>query len=83
MNDNQCIPWTTREILEATGGELLCGDARRSFGGISIDSRSIASEDLFVAIVGESHDGHGFAPGVVDQGIRGLVIGRHKESRLN
>lgn len=82
MSKRNPIPWTTREILEATGGELLCGDPDRSFAGISIDSRSITPEDFFMAIIGESHDGHGFAPAVVDQGIRGLVIGRQKADSL-
>ena len=82
MKKRQPIPWTTKEILDATGGELLCGDPLRSFAGVSIDSRSITPDDFFLAIAGESHDGHGFAPAVVDQGIGGLVISRHKTEGL-
>ena len=82
MTDEQPIPWTTEEILDATAGELLCGDQSRSFAVISIDSRNISNRDLFVAIIGESHDGHGFASAVVDQGIRGLVIGQNKIEQL-
>ena len=75
-------PWTTQEVLDATAGELLCGDQSRSFAGVSIDSRDISDGDLFVAIIGESHDGHSFASGVFDQGIRGLVIGQSKIEQL-
>jgi len=82
MNDKLPIPWTTQEIIEATGGELLCGDLSRSFAGISIDSRNIAADNFFFAIIGESHDGHGFAPAVIDQGIGGLVIDRQKAAEL-
>jgi UDP-N-acetylmuramoyl-tripeptide--D-alanyl-D-alanine ligase len=82
MRNENPIPWTTREIIEATGGELLCGDLIRSFAGISIDSRNLTPGDFFVAIAGESHDGHGFAPAVVDQGIGGLVISHRKADSL-
>ena len=82
MKERQPIPWTTQEIIDATGGELLCGNPARSFAGVSIDSRSITPEDFFMAIAGESHDGHGFAPAVVEQGVGGLVINRHKTEEL-
>ena len=42
------IPWTTSDILKATGGDLLCGDVERAFAGVSIDSRAIDPDDLFV-----------------------------------
>ncbi len=76
------IPWTVAEIIEATGGELLCGALKHIFSGISIDSRSISTDDLFVAIKGETHDGHRFAEGVIEQGIRGLLVARTNLSQL-
>ena len=82
LKEQQPIPWTTQEILEATGGALLCGDLHRRFSRVGIDSREISPEDFFFAIVGESHDGHGFASAVVDQGVRGLLIGRQKAGQL-
>lgn len=71
-------PWTTADILEATGGELLCGDREQSFSGISIDSRRITADDLFVAIKGENLDGHNFIGDVIKQGVCGLVINKSK-----
>ena len=82
MNDQQPIPWTTQEILDATGGDLLCGDLPRPYSRVSIDSREISATDFFFAISGESHDGHGFAGSVIDQGVRGLVINRQKAEHL-
>jgi UDP-N-acetylmuramoyl-tripeptide--D-alanyl-D-alanine ligase len=82
MEEQHPIPWTTQEILEATGGELLCGDQRRPFSGVSIDSRKIFPGEIFVAITGDNHDGHAFAPAVVDQGVAGLVISRSKAEQL-
>jgi len=72
------ILWTTADILEATGGEFICGDLNYGFSGISIDSRSILADELYVAIKGEIHDGHSFAEDVIRQGISGLVIHKGK-----
>ncbi len=66
--------WTTHDILEATGGELLSGSPRTAFDGIGIDSRRIKPEELFIAIEGEIHDGHTFAKDVVARGGRGLLV---------
>ena len=76
------IPWTTAEIIEATGGELLLGNFKHSFLGISIDSRKISEDDLFVAIKGEVHDGHSFTGNVIRHGVSGLLIDRTKTDKL-
>ena len=78
MTNNHPIPWTTAEILEATAGELVCGDLQRAFSKVFIDSRMTADDGVFVAIAGENHDAHKFLPEVVDQGVRALVINREK-----
>jgi len=77
------IPWTTADILAATGGELLCGDRQQVFAGISIDSRSIAPGCLFVAIRGQVHDGHRFIPDVAAAGVRGMIVDGSKVESLN
>ena len=82
MDNAQPLPWTVDEILKATGGELLCGDRSRGFEKVGIDSRNISAGDLFVAIVGEVHDGHRFAKDVVKQGIGGLVVARDKAGEM-
>jgi UDP-N-acetylmuramoyl-tripeptide--D-alanyl-D-alanine ligase len=82
MTQNHPIPWTAEEIIEATRGELLCGDLRRPFSGVSIDSRHISADDVFVAIIGEVHDGHEFTSNIIDQGVCGLVISRHKTNQM-
>ena len=82
MTNSHPIPWTTREILEATHGKLLCGDWQGPFSKVFIDSRMISTDGVFVAIIGEVHDGHTFLPDVVEQGVRGLVINREKAEHL-
>ena len=74
MTATKPTPWTVSEILKATGGELLCGGKEHRFDAVCIDSRSIAANDLFVAIVGDVHDGHAFISDVVDQGTGGLLV---------
>jgi len=61
------------QLLEATGGELL-RKGGGTFGGVSIDSRTIRFGDLFFAIVGERLNGHRYAPEVADKGAVGVVI---------
>jgi UDP-N-acetylmuramoyl-tripeptide--D-alanyl-D-alanine ligase len=67
-------PWTTSEVIDATGGRLVFGDKRLSFSQICIDSRKISAGDLFVAIVGENHDGHRFISDVIGSGVRGILV---------
>ena len=77
------LPWTVSEILKATGGELLSGDISGKFSGISIDSRKIEADDLFVAIKGEHHDGHDFIESVCRSGVRGILIQKEKTGILS
>lgn len=81
-NDSKPIPWKTDDIIEATGGNLLAGSGHRMFQGISIDSRNIAEETLFVAIVGDTHDGHTFVNSVLDKGVKGVLVQAEKKGDL-
>ncbi|NNF99525.1 MAG: UDP-N-acetylmuramoyl-tripeptide--D-alanyl-D-alanine ligase [Desulfobacteraceae bacterium] len=73
--DNDILKWSTKDLLQATGGELLYGTGTADFTGIGIDSRTISTGELYVAVIGEVHDGHRFAADVVQKGIKGLIIG--------
>ena len=70
--------WTIDEIIKATGGELVAGKDFPRFAGISIDSRNISENDLFVAVKGATHDGHRFIEDVINKGVRGIVLDRKK-----
>jgi UDP-N-acetylmuramoyl-tripeptide--D-alanyl-D-alanine ligase len=82
MDNGHLLPWTLSDILKATGGELLCGDQSMEFEKVSIDSRNISPKDLFVAIVGDVHDGHAFISDVVEQGTGGLLVNTEKARDL-
>ena len=71
-------PWTVADILEATGGRLRSGETRRRFSGISIDSRIITADELFLTLKGDVYDGHDFIPDVIRKGIGGIVMAEEK-----
>ncbi len=63
---------TIDEIENATGGRVLCGN-QEVFSGLSIDSRSIRENELFVALRGERFDGHDFVSEAMQNGGGALV----------
>jgi UDP-N-acetylmuramoyl-tripeptide--D-alanyl-D-alanine ligase len=75
-------PWRTVDLLTATGGELISGEPSTAFSGIGIDSRRIQPGEIFVAIKGETHDGHGFVREILDRGGRGVVVERVRADDL-
>jgi UDP-N-acetylmuramoyl-tripeptide--D-alanyl-D-alanine ligase len=71
--------WTVANILEATGGRLLQGDAGRHVARISTDSRRIEPDECFVPLTGETFDGHDFIPAALARGVRACIVqARHK-----
>ena len=76
------MPWTLDDIVTATGGERLYGNPAQTFCGISIDSRTIAAGELFVAIRGEVHDGHRFISEVIARGAAALLIEHRERSAM-
>ncbi len=82
MSKENPMPWTMHEIQEATLGKLLCGSRDQSFSQVFIDSRQITGSGVFVAILGDVHDGHKFLVDVVARGVQGLVVQRDKTTVL-
>jgi UDP-N-acetylmuramoyl-tripeptide--D-alanyl-D-alanine ligase len=62
--------------LAAITGGRLCNPAHssRMFTGVSIDSRSIHTGELFFAVRGQKHDGHDFIAQAVKSGAGGIVV---------
>jgi UDP-N-acetylmuramoyl-tripeptide--D-alanyl-D-alanine ligase len=63
-------------VAAAAAGTIVAGDAAREFSGLSIDTRTIAPGELFIAIRGERFDGTAFAAGAIDAGASGVVVPR-------
>lgn len=62
------VPMKVSDVLQATGGSLLCGDADAVITEVVIDSREAKEGALFVPIIGERVDAHRFIPDVMKAG---------------
>lgn len=63
--------WSAAEIAAATGGSAS-GDF--AVTGVTFDSREVGPGDLFLALKGESTDGHRFVPQALAAGAAGVVV---------
>jgi len=63
-------------VASAMNGALVTGDVSRTLASVSIDTRTLAPGDLFVAIRGERFDGAQFAAAAIDAGAAGVVVPR-------
>ena len=59
---------TAREIAEACGGVLLCGNENTVVTSVSTDSRRISAGALFVPLKGERTDAHMYIDAVFSAG---------------
>jgi UDP-N-acetylmuramoyl-tripeptide--D-alanyl-D-alanine ligase len=67
--------WTAAQAQAATGGRLS-GPAEWSTTGVSIDSRSVAAGDLFIALAGPNHDGHEYVKAAIEGGAAAALVHR-------
>src|SRR6218665_331425 len=65
--------WTVAEVVKATGGHPE-GVSDGPISSISIDSREIAAEALFVAIKGDKLDGHDFVAKALEAGATAALV---------
>lgn len=72
---------TIEDILRATGGRAE-NVAATEIGSISIDSREIEPGALFVAIKGETFDGHDFAAKAVAAGAAAALVSEKRAGGL-
>lgn len=67
------IAATSLQTLAERGvGHLLGRDV--AFQNVSIDSRTLAAGDLYIALPGEQFDGHDFIPDAVEKGCCAAVV---------
>ena len=69
------MSWLTLgEVGSMTGGVLYGKDA--AVDGVSIDSRALQAQELFVALRGEKFDGHDFLEASREHGASGALVER-------
>jgi len=66
--------FTIDEILTAAGGTLRQRGHWDSFCGVSTDSRTAQTGQLFIPLSGERHDGHDFIPKALARGVTGVLV---------
>jgi UDP-N-acetylmuramoyl-tripeptide--D-alanyl-D-alanine ligase len=68
--------WTSEEAVSAS-----LGRATRDFevSGLSIDTRTLKAGDLFVALKGDTRDGHEFVRGAFEAGAAAALVSRVPE----
>ena len=66
-----------RDIVEAVNGRLLCGDMETSLRHISIDSRTMKGDDLFVPLIGEKADAHRFLSQAFENAAAASLTSEH------
>lgn len=74
--------WTAYDVAAATGGDLAPGATAANWQatGVSIDSRTCAPGDLFVALAGPNFDGHDYVARALADGAAGAVVSRIPEN---
>lgn len=69
---------TLKDIFDIPGAEIINPDEYKAVSSVSIDSRNINKNALFVAIKGEKFDGHEFVNDALKNGASSVVIHRKR-----
>ncbi|MDK2808819.1 MAG: UDP-N-acetylmuramoyl-tripeptide--D-alanyl-D-alanine ligase [Clostridiales bacterium] len=65
-------PVKIKDIVNAVGGTLLCGNEKEWINHVSVNSNDIKEHTLFVPLVGERVDAHAFIEGAIEKGVRAV-----------
>jgi UDP-N-acetylmuramoyl-tripeptide--D-alanyl-D-alanine ligase len=67
--------WDARRVAQAAGAELIGGGEQAAGpGGVSIDSRTLARDELFIGLRGERADGGEHAAAALAAGAWGVLV---------
>ncbi|CAN5775190.1 UDP-N-acetylmuramoyl-tripeptide--D-alanyl-D-alanine ligase [soil metagenome] len=70
--------WTSGEVADAVGVAAIGPPFEAN--GVTFDSRAVGTGDLFIALSGESTDGHGFVGEAIKRGAAAAVVSRDVEN---
>ncbi len=74
---------TIEDLFEIPASEILNPDSFKEALNVSADSRNILRDSIFVAIKGESFDGHDFVEEAAKKGATAVVINRSEIDRFD
>ena len=76
------MQWTVEEVARALGVPPPAGlDPVARLAGVSIDSRTVARGELFVAVHGPRHDGHDYVVAALEAGALGAVVAQERTAQ--
>lgn len=67
------LNYTAKQIAEICDGKLI-KDNGRAVKKVCIDNRKVEKDDLFVALIGETHDAHKFVSTAAQQGAAAVLV---------
>lgn len=70
MSNHLSVQW----IVDALQGQLKYGNPATEYRGISTDSRTVKPGEIFLALKGDTFDGHDFISEVIGKGALGVVV---------
>jgi UDP-N-acetylmuramoyl-tripeptide--D-alanyl-D-alanine ligase len=68
------VAMTLQNVAQATGGAILTGEPGLALAGISTDTRTLLSGQLFLALKGDTYDAHAFLADVAGKSAGAAVI---------
>ena len=74
---------TICDVINATGGKLVLEGSSPFVGKFSIDSRTICSGDIFIAVKGNNFNGHDFVKEALSKGASGIISERPPSSDMD
>ena len=72
--------WTDGSVRDALGLSAELAEPSLVYSGVSTDSRTVAAGELYVALVGDTFDGHDFVVDAAAKGAVGAVVSRSVEA---
>ena len=76
------IEMNIEECLKAIDGELVSGISEKFFRGVSIDSRTLKKDELFICIRGDRFDGHDFIEEAKNKKAAAIVLSDSRKEAL-
>ncbi len=77
------ISLSLKDIFDIPTAEIFCPNRFKSISAVTIDSRNVPVNSLFVAIEGEKFDGHNFVNDAIKNGAAAVVINEKKISKFD
>ena len=71
--------WSGLGLVAPLGARVSGAVPAQGVGGISIDTRTLAQDDLFVAIKGDNSDGHDHVRSAFEKGAAAAVIEKFRQ----